>query len=1183
MPLYATHTSLQSWIDATAHAAPSRIAVRSTVTSLTYAQLRHAACNLARALLVHGAKNDALIAILAHRSVDMIVAVVGVLYSGAAYLPLDTTLPDADLRNFVAFATPVAVVTTSIMAFSRIFGASSLPHEAVELAPTARADVAEDATLPAPAQPKHAAYALFTSGSTGTPKCVVQRHETVLHLFDADRALYGYSATDSYLLVNATTFDISVSDIFNALTTGGELLVASDAELSDDAPLEERTLTRWLRQGAFSVTSMTPSAFRRTLASALVSAEHPPPSRLRLISFSGEGIHYDDLLPVMRRCPRLALVNKYGLTEVQDVTFLQYALGTATERGSIGRPLRGSSLYVLKPAPPEGGAPPELADAGHVGEIAVGGPQVASGYLGAPALTAERFVTDARLGGRLFRTGDAGRWASDGASLFCLGRLDDMLQIRGEIVDVSAAETLLRAAGAVGDVALVACSRPGAGSEQGGISDKRLVAFFTALRGGEGGGGEQDRAIATLRSLSEAKLLPHSRPETYHPVDSFPLTSSGKVHRHRLQLLLLQADQDQEVHAPPNPLHKVDLLLRREVASFTQLVPPDQRKRVAATCNAVRVELAAELKSSRRLLRGGSEEEALRAAFRARAEAAIGGRSLAPSRAAVASLSTAGAVDVSEGTDMGSSGPSSGAPSLCEGAKSQPGGTSGDGGGPTATRLAATPATRLAATHGGYASAASSPATAGNLMGSAVAQLTTFAALNGLVQHEIGMARPVHVPLALAPSPFPRAEFERGRDVLCTAILRLYDAAARDHAWLRAACEGAAADEAARGEEPRLTHMLDLLEHSAAQPLMLGIVRTDFMLHDDRDGRGPHLRQVETNTVSAAFSMVAPRIQRLMATMLARSGRVGEVPVMASDRGVTDALASAHRAAGGDGVVLFVVLVEEHLLCENLMEQQLNERCGVPTVTLTFDGCAERLSLGPLPAAAADADGGRGGRGAAPPLMLDGRTRVTTVYFRGGITPECFGTSARWQARALIEQSSAIKCPSAGWWLAGTKIAQAALCTRSAIARLCPQMEASVRDQLLGALTRMLPAGDAAAQAAARAAPDRYILKREPLGVWVHEQLVDKLDSLEVARDHFLMDKLEPRPVENVSFVRNGGVLATGRGVQELGLYGVYLGDGRTEEIARCVGYLVRTKPEDEADGGVCKGVAVVDAVVLED
>jgi len=107
------------------------------------------------------------------------------------------------------------------------------------------------------------------------------------------------------------------------------------------------------------------------------------------------------------------------------------------------------------------------------------------------------------------------------------------------------------------------------------------------------------------------------------------------------------------------------------------------------------------------------------------------------------------------------------------------------------------------------------------------------------------------------------------------------------------------------------------------------------------------------------------------------------------------------------------------------------------------------------------------------------------------------------------------------------------------------------------------------------------------LGVWLGAELLSKLDGFkaagDLARDHFLMDKLRPRQVDDVSFVREGAVIAQATGVQELGLYGVFLGDGVQEELAQCVGYLVRTKPEWEADGGVCKGVAVVDALVMVD
>lgn len=276
--------------------------------------------------------------------------------------------------------------------------------------------------------------------------------------------------------------------------------------------------------------------------------------------------------------------------------------------------------------------------------------------------------------------------------------------------------------------------------------------------------------------------------------------------------------------------------------------------------------------------------------------------------------------------------------------------------------------------------------------------------------------------------------------------------------------------------------------------------------------------------------------------------------------------------------MLFVVLVEEHLLCENLMEQDLSERCGIRTATLTLSGCAQRLSLGKREQNVAL-------NLKLPPLLLDGKAVVTVVYFRAGISPQCFGTPSRWAARALIEQSAAIKCPSAGWWLAGTKVAQCALSRPATVDRLLPLLDPHVRAQLVATQTHMWPVGDAAAERRARADVSKYILKKEPLGVWAGSDLIEQLDRFQRSstgahRDYFIMNKVRPVTVKGVRFVRGGRMVGTASGVQELGLYGTFLGDGKQEEFATCVGYLVRTKPESEVDGGVCKGVAVLDSII---
>lgn len=590
-------------------------------------------------------------------------------------------------------------------------------------------------------------------------------------------------------------------------------------------------------------------------------------------------------------------MNKYGLTEVQDVTYHKYSIGRVSAPGCVGSPLPGCLLYVVQPFPSR----LQEVERGYVGEIAVGGPQVATGYLGEPELSAQKFVFNSLAGeGRLFLTGDAGRWADDG-SLVCLGRLADQHRVNGQLVDLQAAEAAIRSSGLVEDVAMTACIRKGGG-------EKELVAFYIPLEGCKSSGLSE-----WLRERARQLLPPHNLPQALHAVESFPLTSSGKIQRGSLQQLL----PSEAAVSTQSQMHEIDISLRKDLSLQTRSAEPKDRGRLAKALQGIRLEVLALLKTENPLR---SVAEAL-ALFRERAAAS--------GHITAAQISPA-----------------------------------------TAPPLPATPT--LPPPHLPAGTAADQLVIEerpeqGNLMCSALAELCTHASLHGIVQQEIGALRPVHVPMALLPSAFPAAQFKLGRDVLAPAILKLIDAAARDHIFLKNAIEGAAADEEARGEEPRLRRMLEMLPLSRQQTV-LGILRTDWML-DEEQG----LKQIETNTISAAFSMAAPRVQRLHARLAARAGLKGEVLVMRSDEGVVDALAAAHRRGGGEGVVLFVVLDKEHLLCESLMESELEGRHAISTATLTLGGCAQRLSLG------------NAVKEGLPSLLLDGRVNVTTVYFRGGL------------------------------------------------------------------------------------------------------------------------------------------------------------------------------------------------------
>jgi len=457
---------------------------------------------------------------------------------------------------------------------------------------------------------------------------------------------------------------------------------------------------------------------------------------------------------------------------------------------------------------------------------------------------------------------------------------------------------------------------------------------------------------------------------------------------------------------------------------------------------------------------------------------------------------------------------------------------------------------------------------------SPLSEALCYAYLNGIVQQAPGDPRPVHVPFALQPSPFSRQLVDHAQNVLCPGMLRLLNSVARDEVWLRTILAQPAADAARRGKD-RMQRQLGLLGLDP-QTAMMALSRADFMRADGQ------LKLVEINTISAAFTATAPRVQRMHRELLQRwpseTVQPQDVLLTNSDQQLASAFlkvrAHYEESTGqADTAIVFVVLEQEHLLCESLLEQAVRlHQPGLQLINLTLPGCSERLSLS---------------SSTPPRLVLDDTTTVSVVYFRGGIYEACY-SEAGWAARELIERSDAIKAPSIGCLLAGSKAVQAALVRPGALAEKMPTVPAEIHSQLLAGLTECWILGSVPAEIEAQAfeQPGEFILKQEQ-GIWVDEKLVSKLHELNEAEesntDFILMRKIQGEPVSDVQFVREGEIIETGSGIQELGLYGTMLSDHQREVFVECAGYLVRTKPTHEADGGVCRGVAVLDSIALTD
>ncbi|MDY6949877.1 MAG: amino acid adenylation domain-containing protein [Thermodesulfobacteriota bacterium] len=543
---YPKEKTLVDLFEAQVGKRPDKIALVFEDEQLTYGELNQRANGVANYLgEQYSVWPDDIVAIMADPGPEMFSAILGILKSGAAYLPINTRYPEERIAYMLKDSACKVLLTGP-----RHTRAPSFPDlDAIEISQIqsrASENRAKKATS------SHLAYVIYTSGSTGLPKGCLITHENAVRLMVNDNHPFDFTSSDVWIMAHSYAFDFSVWEMYGALLYGGKLVVPN----LDDVRQPSRLLDL-IKNHRVSVLNQTPGAFYNLINEEVRCEDRRLHGHLRWVIFGGDRLEPPHLKPWFERYSpdTIGLVNMYGITET-TVHVTHHRLGNedlcAPEGISpIGVPIPETTVYLLDEHM-------GLVPVGAVGEIHVGGTGVCRGYLNQRDLTHERFVENPfSPGERLYRSGDLGRWLPNGRLQY-LGRNDDQVQLLGYRVELGEVEKQLLGHPGVEKAVAVARSA----SEKG---RQELVAYIVPQ---EDYMGNKELSISDLRGFLEKNLPEYMIPAFFVPMENFPLTTNGKIDRKAL----------------PNPLEaEADLKLG------TEYTPPrgELEKRLARIWEAV--------------------------------------------------------------------------------------------------------------------------------------------------------------------------------------------------------------------------------------------------------------------------------------------------------------------------------------------------------------------------------------------------------------------------------------------------------------------------------------------------------------------------------------------------------------------------------------------------------------------
>ena len=519
---YPHYNNIISLFESQAIKTPDNIALRYDDREMTYAELNAKVTNFSEYLREHKALEEGeLVGVLLEREEFLIPSLFGILKAGGAYVPIDVNLPIERIKTIIKDSQIKTLITRG--KYLQTYMPQSL--EIVDLDKAMPSIMGQQSSgSQAKVNNNDLAYVIYTSGSTGTPKGVMIEHGSLLNIVQSMDSRYPLKETDSYLLKTTYSFDVSVAELFGWFHSGGSLTL-----LPSGAEKDPMKIVSAIEKNKITHISFVPSMFSVFMDTVQKEGTDKINS-LKYLFLAGEALSKEIVTRFYSLNTAIALENIYGPTEA---TIYSSSYSTRNLKDAIkvpiGKPLDNVNMYILD----QGN---NLQPIGVPGELCIGGRALARGYLHNAELTAEKFIQVARLPEeRIYKTGDLVRWEPDG-NIEYLGRIDNQVKIRGFRIELGEIESQLSRIHNVEQSAVELKEKDG---------DKYLVAYYESAK-------EIDPA-ELKRRLSE-KLPEYMLPSYYVHLESFPLTSSGKLSRKHLPDPEIKKGEDHM--APSNKIEK---------------------------------------------------------------------------------------------------------------------------------------------------------------------------------------------------------------------------------------------------------------------------------------------------------------------------------------------------------------------------------------------------------------------------------------------------------------------------------------------------------------------------------------------------------------------------------------------------------------------------------------------------